>query len=147
MPRSAQLKAAEKRVNRFIAEYGDSLLTLPKAVQSEILEDVWQNRGNVARLKLRTYAKQTAEKRSETSRRAAQTVLRRRQLEASERVLRAYGNLASRKRVLKNSQLWTREQLARMRAIVSNVDLRTYVAAHASQAAKSGVSASPFFYR
>lgn len=147
MARDAQVRAAEKRVNRFIAEHGDQLLTLPKALQTEILEDVWQGNGNIARLKLRTYAKQSAEKRSETSKRAAQTVLRRRQIEASQRILRAYGNLAHRTRTMKNAQLWTREQLAHMRTIQSDSDLRTYVSSHASAAGKAKLPASPFYYR
>jgi hypothetical protein len=64
---------ARKRINRFVDEYGDELLSIPKAQQNELLDLVYTNQGALARTKLKRYLAVVNERRHQTSVRAAVT--------------------------------------------------------------------------
>ncbi len=60
---ASESNAARKRINRFVDEHGDELLSLSKQQQNELLDLVYTNQGVLARSKLRRYMAVVSEKR------------------------------------------------------------------------------------
>jgi hypothetical protein len=52
MPIHNPTRAAAKRLDRFIASYGDELVTLPKATQNHLIDLVWNGQSARARIEL-----------------------------------------------------------------------------------------------
>lgn len=145
MSTTRQVQNAQRRVDRFVTEHGDELLRLSKARQAEVLEDAYQGRGKMARVKLRMYSQKIHAIRSEASAKAAQTVLLKRQLKMGDRIDRLFPN-ANRFRVMKNVKNFTSSQLRDLEKMTDNT-FETFVKSEASAASRAGAVMSPFFYR
>lgn len=79
-------RAAQKRIDRFVTTYSEELLSIPKAQRFELIELVYENRGNEARKLLTDYVSQAKSKREVSSAKGVET----RRENKVQRVVRAY---------------------------------------------------------
>lgn len=142
---ASQLRDARRRIDRFVMEHGDELLRLSRERQTEILEDVHQGRGKMARAKLRLSIREKTKQRETASKKAAQTRFEKRRKFVADRISREMPN-AHRGRVLRNARLLIADDVNRLHDM-DTADFRFYVKNAAREASATGAVASAFFYR
>lgn len=85
---ASTVRAASRRLDRFISSYGDELLLVTKSTRNHILDLVWNNQSRRARIELQDAVASRRAMRSATSKRAA----RRRLIEP---IIRAYESVST----------------------------------------------------
>jgi len=147
MAKSAEVRAGEKRVGRFVgdADRAAQLKTVSAVKQLEILNLAYQGDTAGARAMLKRSAAEIHAVRSQASRKAAATTLDRRRTTAVQKMLYLLGRMAHQPTVRKESKAWGIYQIRNIEQRQGN-DLIAWIQGEARRPVPKGEH-NPMWYR